>query len=648
MEVLRVIYAPLVQNHLRFRSIILKFNCEFIRGWFEAFGSGINNFLLLLRSLNPLTGHRLLQNRTNFYTHSASIEPRSTYLPFLSPKCFGIMRSILNCQHAKRKVPHGLEPIGVHCQVNEGGLFISDGNPRGYCHSFRISPPQGLVDFLNLDARLGKTHYPVLPDYSKYFVHISNFSVNYFQALYLLKLEGLQVNEAIAEVALKKFSGHLWYLSEVLVAFAFFDENVPLETKTKMVQALENEGQEDTLRRITIDSRVIEMSSLEDFVSQNTRKFFSITGLSPDFLEREVVTWESDPEYLHIKNIVSSMRVVNDIAERGIALMEEYNKLRTQNEEQKQYLLLTTTTTTTATKTTTTITIRTTTTTTTFIRMGCLFGTVRTNIKLTIYIKSYPSSRTCGTFKLGRFPAISGRTVLDDEQGRRGPRVVEPGAYRYFFLVPTQFWGRVDLTPQEGQSIPPRKIWWLSDANVGNKFCGDSSSSSTQTEVKLEVKLKLTFKLELKVEVKLKLKFKLELKLEVKLKLTFKLELKLESGENTQIIILDPRYHLQNRIFPFLCIHNLWKTERRAKDTLQEGHWERSGLGRAIGDLASRVCHGQCPRDLSPSPERDSVYLKTLSLIFDFKLLTAISGVRSADGMETEVERSGRSRVAVS
>jgi hypothetical protein len=34
------------------------------------------------------------------------------------------------------------------------------------------------------------------------------------------------------------------------------------------------------------------------------------------------------------------MRVVNDIAERGLALMEEYNKLYTTNEEQKQYLLL--------------------------------------------------------------------------------------------------------------------------------------------------------------------------------------------------------------------------------------------------------------------------------------------------------------------
>ena len=40
------------------------------------------------------------------------------------------------------------------------------------------------------------------------------------------------------------------------------------------------------------------------------------------------------------KKIVHSLRVVNDIAERGVALMEEYNKLMTTDEEQKQYLLL--------------------------------------------------------------------------------------------------------------------------------------------------------------------------------------------------------------------------------------------------------------------------------------------------------------------
>jgi len=34
------------------------------------------------------------------------------------------------------------------------------------------------------------------------------------------------------------------------------------------------------------------------------------------------------------------MRVVNDIAERGVSLMEEYNKLHTTDEEQKQFLIL--------------------------------------------------------------------------------------------------------------------------------------------------------------------------------------------------------------------------------------------------------------------------------------------------------------------
>lgn len=34
------------------------------------------------------------------------------------------------------------------------------------------------------------------------------------------------------------------------------------------------------------------------------------------------------------------MRAVYDIVKRGVALMEEYNKLITTNEEQKQYLIL--------------------------------------------------------------------------------------------------------------------------------------------------------------------------------------------------------------------------------------------------------------------------------------------------------------------
>jgi len=33
-------------------------------------------------------------------------------------------------------------------------------------------------------------------------------------------------NSIVAEVAIKKFLGHIWYLSEELLAFAFFDDRV--------------------------------------------------------------------------------------------------------------------------------------------------------------------------------------------------------------------------------------------------------------------------------------------------------------------------------------------------------------------------------------------------------------------------------------
>lgn len=54
----------------------------------------------------------------------------------------------------------------------------------------------------------------------------------------------------------------------------------------------------------------------------------------------DIEHWEKYKDYKKSKDIIQSMRVVNDIAERGVALMEEYNKLHTINEEQKQFLFL--------------------------------------------------------------------------------------------------------------------------------------------------------------------------------------------------------------------------------------------------------------------------------------------------------------------
>ena len=148
-------------------------------------------------------------------------------------------------------------------------------------------------------------------------------------------------NKDVSKVALNKFLQHLWYLSEELIAFAFFDDEVTIETKQSMVQALETPGEEHPMKRISLDPKLIRTKELSDFVTSNTRRFFAITGFSSSFLIKDVSQLEEDDDYTSIKASIRCLKVVNDIAERRVALMEEYNKLHTNNEEQKQFLLLT-------------------------------------------------------------------------------------------------------------------------------------------------------------------------------------------------------------------------------------------------------------------------------------------------------------------
>ena len=75
-------------------------------------------------------------------------------------------------------------------------------------------------------------------------------------------------------------------------------------------------------------------------MSSTTQEFFSITNLSSEFLELDVEQWDDDSEYKSVKATVRSLKVTNDIAERGVALRDEFNKLLTNDEEQKQYLWL--------------------------------------------------------------------------------------------------------------------------------------------------------------------------------------------------------------------------------------------------------------------------------------------------------------------
>ena len=100
---------------------------------------------------------------------------------------------------------------------------------------------------------------------------------NYLQLLKLLEATGSPASKG----TLRKLCGQLWYLSEELVAFAFFDRDVNSSEKKAMVKCLSHDGIKDPLKCISLDQSKIPDLGLQDLVTKNTCLFFEILTI-PD------------------------------------------------------------------------------------------------------------------------------------------------------------------------------------------------------------------------------------------------------------------------------------------------------------------------------------------------------------------------------
>ena len=148
-----------------------------------------------------------------------------------------------------------------------------------------------------------------------------------------------RVNPAVAKVAMESILSHLWYLSEPMIGLGFFDAEVPPDQLREMVLALQKRGSVDCPVRLKLKEEEVAQKQLQDFVTSNTTKLFSALGINMDFLQQDPHTWRTNANYKAGKQRVASLKVVNDVAERGVALIQEFNSTLSNQEEQKQFVL---------------------------------------------------------------------------------------------------------------------------------------------------------------------------------------------------------------------------------------------------------------------------------------------------------------------
>jgi len=145
--------------------------------------------------------------------------------------------------------------------------------------------------------------------------------------------------------ALQKFANHLWYLSPKLLCFALFDDGVSAEQKCAIVEAMQDDEDNEkppVRAEVDLDDKILTLE-LQDFACKQSMEFFEVTGISSKFLQKHPTEWETDIDFQAGKRIVTHFKVVNDAAERAVALVTKFMKSNTltNDEEQRQLLLVT-------------------------------------------------------------------------------------------------------------------------------------------------------------------------------------------------------------------------------------------------------------------------------------------------------------------
>jgi len=148
------------------------------------------------------------------------------------------------------------------------------------------------------------------------------------------------VSKQVSDAAKKKLEHHLWYLGPELIPLCLFSQKVSTEAKQQMCEAMLQCGEDWSSHGIKLhDSKKLENKELHELVAASSTSALRCLGVDVKLLTMNPAGWTDSPLFDKAKSVVDSIKVVNDSAERSVALMSSYNESITKNETEMQRLV---------------------------------------------------------------------------------------------------------------------------------------------------------------------------------------------------------------------------------------------------------------------------------------------------------------------
>ena len=99
-----------------------------------------------------------------------------------------------------------------------------------------------------------------------------------------------------------------------------------------MVNSLHKKGSVPCDKWIVIKPEEIKDNLSSDlFITENTKQFFIMLGMQTEFLDKNPKEWELMPHYQRGKQTAKSLKIANDVVEREVALIQNFNGILTKH-----------------------------------------------------------------------------------------------------------------------------------------------------------------------------------------------------------------------------------------------------------------------------------------------------------------------------
>jgi hypothetical protein len=134
---------------------------------------------------------------------------------------------------------------------------------------------------------------------------------------------------ALQAKGLKMMERHSWYVSQELATLSLFSQHLSVEEKAQLISTMRDDRGLHVIKALplTVGELVI------------SRSFFRTIAIDDSFLDVPVHEWPECQSYKNAYELVKNLPCVNDCAERGVALMQNFNATITRDEEEKQFVL---------------------------------------------------------------------------------------------------------------------------------------------------------------------------------------------------------------------------------------------------------------------------------------------------------------------